>query len=77
VWGPFAGQLILRTFERAQRVYKSMILKGFAGEYNTGDAVKVSFRDYSYLAGWGLLFIAARIYNIPMLIGSLFIGVIK
>ncbi|HSQ85593.1 MAG TPA: cobalt ECF transporter T component CbiQ, partial [Desulfobacterales bacterium] len=26
VWGSFAGQLILRTFERAQRVYQSMNL---------------------------------------------------
>jgi cobalt/nickel transport system permease protein len=77
VWGSFAGQLILRTFERAQRVYQSMSLRGFTGEYNTGDVAKVSFKDFAYLAGWSLFFIIARIYNIPMLIGSLFTGVIK
>ncbi len=73
VWGSFAGQLILRTFERAQRVYQSMCLRGFTGEYNTGAAAKISFKDYAYLAGWSFFFIIARIYNIPMLIGSLFI----
>lgn len=34
--GPFLGQLILRTFDRAQRIYEAMILRGFTGEYNTG-----------------------------------------
>lgn len=77
VWGSFAGQLILRTFERAQRVYQSMSLRGFTGEYNTGDIARMSFKDFAYFAGWSLFFIIARIYNIPMLIGSLFTGVIK
>ena len=77
VWGPFAGQLILRTFDRAQRVYQSMNLRGFTGEYNTGDVAKLKFKDFAYLAAWSLFFIIARIYNIPMLIGSLFTGVIK
>jgi len=77
VWGSFAGQLILRTFDRAQRVYQSMNLRGFTGEYNTGGVPKVRFKDFAYVAGWSLFFIIARIYNIPMLIGSLFTGVIK
>jgi cobalt/nickel transport system permease protein len=77
VWGSFAGQLILRTFDRAQRVYQSMSLRGFTGEYNTGDIAKVSFKDFAYLTAWSLFFIIMRIYNIPILIGSLFTGVIN
>ena len=77
VWGSFAGQLILRTFDRAQRIYESMNLRGFTGEYNTGDNVKVRFKDYAYLLGWSLFFIVARIIDIPMLIGMLFTGVIR
>jgi cobalt/nickel transport system permease protein len=77
VWGSFAGQLILRTFERAQRVYQSMSLRGFTGEYNTGAVSRVGMKDFAYLTGWSLFFIIARIYNIPMFIGSLFTGVIK
>ena len=76
-WGSFAGQLILRTFERAERVYTSMSLRGYTGEYNTGDIAKPSLKDFTYLAGWSLFFVMARIYNIPMLIGSLLAGVIK
>lgn len=77
VWGSFAGQLILRTYERAQCVYQSMSLRGFTGEYNTGKISRISFKDFAYFAGWSLFFIIARIYNIPMLIGLLFTGVIK
>ncbi len=77
VWGSFAGQLILRTFDRAQRVYQSMNMRGFTGEYNTGNIEKLRISDFAYLAGWSIFFILARIYNIPMLIGSLITGVIN
>lgn len=77
VWGSFTGQLILRTFDRAERVYQAMRLRGFVGEYNTGYTAKVNLKDFTYLVGWSFFFIIARIYNVPMLIGSLLTGVIK
>ncbi|MHB8125700.1 MAG: cobalt ECF transporter T component CbiQ [Desulfitobacteriaceae bacterium] len=77
VWGSLAGQLILRTFDRAQRVYEAMCLRGFSGEYHTGDSGRITVWDLAYLAGWGLFFVVARIYNISMLIGSLITGVVR
>lgn len=77
VWGSFGGNLILRTFERGQRVYQGMSLRGFNGEYNTQKTLKFRFADFAYLLVWSLFFIAARVYNIPMLIGLFFTGVIK
>lgn len=77
VWGSFAGQLLLRTIDRANRVYEAMCLRGFTGEYNTGDIAKLGFRDFVYLICWSSFFIIARIYNIPNLLGLLFTGVIK
>jgi len=71
-WGSFAGQLILRTFDRAQRVYQAMCIRGFMGEYNTGESIKFKTRDFVYLFVWILFFVFARIYNIPMIISSLF-----
>lgn len=76
-WGSFAGQLLLRTFDRAQRVYESMALRGFNGEFNTGKLLKISVKDILFLAAWSMFFVIARFYNIPMIIGSLFTGVIK
>jgi len=76
-WGPLAGQLILRTFDRAQRVYQAMCLRGFNGEYNTGGNIRLRSADLGYLAGWVLLFISLKRYDIPLIIGSLLTGVVK
>ncbi|AFL99942.1 ABC-type cobalt transport system, permease component CbiQ [Desulfitobacterium dehalogenans ATCC 51507] len=70
--GSFAGQLLLRTFDRAQRVYDSMRLRGFEGEYPMGCQSKILFKDSIYLGAWSLFFIIARVYDIPVMIGSLF-----
>ncbi len=73
-WGPLTGQLILRTFERAQRVYQAMCLRGFSGEYNTGGNKRTGTGDMAFLVIWILFFAAAGVYNIPMLIGSFLMG---
>ncbi|WP_163195061.1 cobalt ECF transporter T component CbiQ [Clostridium thermarum] len=75
-WGTFAGQLLLRTLDRAQRVYEAMSLRGFNGDFNVGRIEKAVGKDYIYLTLWCIFFIIARLYNIPMIIGSLFTGVI-
>ncbi len=32
-WGPLAGQMLLRSMDRAETLYESMQLRGFAGEF--------------------------------------------
>jgi cobalt/nickel transport system permease protein len=76
-WGSFAGQLLLRTFDRAQRVYQAMSLRGFQGEYRIGKLQALEGRDLIYILGWSLFFILGRIYNIPLLLGALFEGVLQ
>lgn len=76
VWGSLAGQMLLRTFDRAQRVYQAMCLRGFTGEYMTGSNKKLKVGDLLYLALWGMFLIMLRAYDLPRLLGSLFTGVI-
>ncbi|NPV93151.1 MAG: cobalt ECF transporter T component CbiQ [Firmicutes bacterium] len=73
-WGPLVGQLILRTFDRAERVYQAMCLRGFTGEYRTGRQRGLDLSDTAYTAVWVVFFILARVYNIPVLIGLLLTG---
>lgn len=77
VWGSLAGNLLLRTYERAQRLYLAMVQRGFKGEYNTGSNRRMRMKDVLYLCGWSLFFLSARSYNIPALIGSMITGVGK
>lgn len=70
--GSFVGQLLLRTFDRAQRVYDSMKLRGFTGDYHSYEKKRVTRNDIIYLLAWSSFFIIARVYNIPGLLGLLF-----
>jgi cobalt/nickel transport system permease protein len=77
VWGSLAGNLLLRTYDRAQRLYRAMVQRGFQGEYNTGSNRSIRMKDMLYLCGWVLFFLSARYCNIPAYIGSLITGVGK
>ncbi len=74
VWGSLAGQLLLRTYDRAQRLHTAMCLRGFDGEYRTGRAARLRSADILFLAGWSAFFIAACVFNIPGILGALFAG---
>lgn len=70
--GTFMGQLLLRSFERADKVYTAMKCRGFNGEYHFALSEKMKFGDYIY----GLLLCAVlllmRWFNVSVIIGNLF-----
>ncbi len=70
VWGPFLGQLFLRTWERARRVYQAMILRGFSGEYYPGPLGTVKPAAYAYVVFWSLFFLLCRLVNLPAWLGN-------
>lgn len=74
-WGSLAGGLLLRSFDRAQRVYQAMCLRGFDGEYNIGQVRGIDVKDAVYAVVWLVFFTAARLYDLPVLLGSLLTGV--
>lgn len=73
-WGAFAGQLLLRTFDRAQRVHESMLLRGFDGEYRPGGIRRLNAMDALWLTGWSGFFLLARLVDLPSSIGRLMTG---
>lgn len=46
--GNFAGQLLLRSLDRAERVYYSMKCRGFSGDYHFVKSQKMLKNDYIY-----------------------------
>ncbi len=74
-WGPLVGQLLLRTYDRAIRVYQAMSLRGFEGEYHTGREKALTGGDFLYLFGWTIIFMVVRFCNIPLFIGTLITGI--
>lgn len=47
-WGSFVGMLLLRTFDRAERVNESMNLRGFTGEFRNWERFYISWKDWLY-----------------------------
>ena len=72
-WGSFLGQLILRSMDRANALYDSMLLRGFNGEFHYSDEGSGGRRakDIPILGILLALMALARVVDLPVLIGEL------
>ena len=73
-FGPLVGHLLLRTWERAERVHMAMLARGFTGEIPVRRQSRFGGRDLSFVLGWSALFVVLRLYNLPQLLGRLLTG---
>ena len=72
-WGSFTGQLLLRSMDRAERLYASMQLRGFNGEFDYAGRISFGLGDAIFLVVCVAVFALFRAVNIPALIGGLFV----
>lgn len=69
-----AGQLLLRTLERAERVYLAMLSRGFDGKVRMIRAMKRGRKEMVFAVGWSFVFIVLRFSNLPVQVGMLVTG---
>ncbi|MDF2678060.1 MAG: cobalt transporter, permease protein CbiQ [Bacillota bacterium] len=74
LWGPLLGQVLIRTYDRAERIYSAMKLRGYNTEFNNTENDKLILKDYIYLIFWIVFLLVVKFYNIPVLLGSIFTG---
>ena len=72
-----AGNLLLRTLARAERIYRAMRCRGFDGHIHLIRRMKIGTPEFLFLAGWSLVFIFFRYFNIPLKLGQLITGGFK
>ncbi|MBI5445492.1 MAG: cobalt ECF transporter T component CbiQ [Deltaproteobacteria bacterium] len=70
VFGSLAGQLLLRTMARAQRIHLAMLCRGFEGEIRSPRALRLRASDVTFAAGWTAVFLFLRLYDAPRLAGE-------
>ncbi len=70
VFGYLLGHLLLRTIDRAQRIYLAMLCRGFDGEIRVNRHLEAGMREVIFTVAWSAFFIAMRVYNIPLIAGS-------
>lgn len=71
-WGAFAGQLLLRSVDRAQRVYESMLLRGYTGEIIGKRPAAKRGISIGYAVSWTLILAGIRVLPVFQIVGSLF-----
>ncbi len=71
-WGAFAGQLLLRSVDRAQTVYESMLLRGYNGEIIGRRPEGKRGPGVCYAVLWMAALAGIRILPVFQMVGSLF-----
>ena len=70
-YGPLVGHLLLRAFERAQRVHQAMLARGYDGELRSQRRLRWTARDSAFVLGWCAFFLLARSHDLPQWLGQL------
>ncbi len=70
--GSFIGQLFIRSYDRAERIYSAMKCRGYGGQAVFQQQRPLNSGDYIYLAATCLPFIALRVFDVPALFAGLF-----
>jgi cobalt/nickel transport system permease protein len=73
-FGSLVGHLLLRTWERAERIYMAMLARGFTGEFHARREFRFTGRDWLFLFGWSALFIIMRYWNVSRIFGNFITG---
>ena len=72
VWGSLAGQLLLRSIDKAETVYDSMCLRGFNGEFYYSENQKFAMSDIIYFVVWIIILLIFRFVTIVRAAGYFF-----
>jgi len=74
VYASLLGHLLLRAFERAQRIHHAMLARGFDGELHITDPWRWQPADTLFVSGWCGFFVWVRLVNVPAALGALLAG---
>ncbi len=74
VFAQIAGHLLLRTLDRAERVYRAMVCRGFDGRVRAARFPGAGREELVFVAGWTAFFVFFRLVNVPLLLGRLLTG---
>jgi cobalt/nickel transport system permease protein len=70
------GHLLLRTWQRAERIHMAMLARGFTGEFHASRESRFGAPEICFVLGWSTLFILLRLQNASLLLGSLITGLL-
>lgn len=74
VYGQLIGHLLLRAMDRAQRIYRAMVARGFDGEIRLLNRTAWGWKESGFVLGWLAVFLALRLLNVAAYLGGWLAG---
>lgn len=71
MWGRFVGQLLVRSVQRATRIHRAMLARGFNGTIPTGQPMGWNTKAWLWLVVWTVVIAALRFIDFSKLIISI------
>ena len=68
------GHLLLRTWQRAERIHMAMLARGFTGQFHAYRQSSFGKAELLFVLGWSALFVFLRINNVSRHLGTLITG---
>jgi cobalt/nickel transport system permease protein len=68
--GPFLGQLILRSFDRAERIYQAMLCRGFEGNMTFSKSKKLLVSEWIIIICAAAIMITLRLIHLEHILGT-------
>jgi cobalt/nickel transport system permease protein len=76
VYGSLIGYLLIRTWNRAQRIHTAMLSRGYRGEFFLRRPLGLNPADFIFCVGWSAAFVTLRFVNLPRAAGLFIMGVL-
>jgi cobalt/nickel transport system permease protein len=70
LFGTLAGQLLLRSQKRAERIHIAMRCRGFNGQFPCFHPPRLRVADILFCLGWCAFFVAAKMFPLSTLLGK-------
>ena len=66
------GTLFIRAYERGEKVYQTMLARGYTGKFHLLSKLKVGVKDFGFSVG--LIMVTLLVYFAPLIFPSIMIG---
>jgi cobalt/nickel transport system permease protein len=77
VFTQIVGHLLLRTLDRAERVYRAMLCRGFDGKIRIVKFSSIGWREILFTLSWSVIFLLFRFFNVSLILGEAVTGLLK
>jgi len=74
LYGVLVGRLLMRTWDRAERIYLAMCARGFVGDFNSGPVSRFGWRDLAFVGGCCGAFLLFRVRDVVQVVGNAALG---